>query len=475
MDIRGKLQPARRNLVNAENVLREAAKTYPSLKGPGRAFGRIARAANRPLRIAMLGETNSGKSSLANLLAGSPALPTDPVANTKLPALLKYAPELSLSAVHRSGRRTGIPLCQNIAEATAVLNGNSADGSLPGIGDAEAAGIKYLELGLPSDMLRSAEFMDLPAGHEGIAGLGIDAAIWTTVATQAWRETERAKWMKIPQAVRSRSLLAVTFCDLIAGGEDDRKRLRARLEISAKPYFQDICFITNGDEISSIAALANMALFAQVHDLARDFSAQRAAKAMAIARRVAKNTFDKLEDSAERDATASIARKFAPEAVSGLLGEDLPAASNRPLAEEGLEKPPAIPGPRTPGAATKTPRRKQAPAPHPSAPDQGSKGRSHGVAIGTAFVLGGFAVAGALQMGLWAPRKVAVSDPASNASEAVGQASTEVRRKADAEAAAVEARRKAEAEAAAVEARGKAEAEAAAVEARRKAEPKPPP
>ena len=243
------------------------------------------------------------------------ALPTHPVETTRLPGLLKYAPVLSVTAVCGNGERIDIPLGRNIAEA---IDAHRYDGGLSGDGSGGPAGIEYIELGLPSALLRSVEIVDFPAGRMDVAGLGMDAAIWTTVATQAWRESERARWLEVPPAVRARSLLAVTFCDLIAG-ESDRKKLRARLETTAKQYFQDICFVTNGDEKPSTAASANMVLFARVQDLARDFAAQRQAKATAIARRVAKYTFEKREDNAEREGAAAIARKFAPEAGTGLF------------------------------------------------------------------------------------------------------------------------------------------------------------
>ena len=463
MDIEGKPRSAERGLVNAEGALREAADAHPFLEGHGRAFRRIARVANRPPRIAILGETNSGKSSLANLLAGIWVLPAHPVETTRLPGLLKYAPVLSVTAVCGNGERIEIPLGRNIAEAM-----HRYDGGPSGDGSGGPAGIEYMELGLPSALLRSVEIVDFPAGRMDVAGLGMDAAIWTTVATQAWRESERARWLEVPRAVRARSLLAVTFCDLIAG-ENDRKKLRARLEISAKQYFQDICFVTNGDEKPSTAASANMVLFARVQDLARDFAAQRQAKATAIARRVVKYTFEKREDS-EREAAAAIARKFAPEAGTGLFPGDWAAGLNSPVLEAGLEKPPVTPGRRNPGAAAKTPGRKLAVAPHSSAPGQSLKERPASIAAVAMFVLVGFAAAAAFHLALMGTGKVAVSNSAPGASEAAGQASAEARGKAEAEAAAAESRREAEVEAAAAEARGKAQAEAVAAEARKKAE-----
>ena len=131
MGTQGKLRFAAQSLVDAEDILRKAADAYPFLDGPGRAFQRMAKAANRPLRIGILGEANSGKSSLANLLAGVSALPADPVANTRLPALLKYAAKPSVTAIYESGERIAFPVRQNVAQVVAAIQDSGGKGYLP--------------------------------------------------------------------------------------------------------------------------------------------------------------------------------------------------------------------------------------------------------------------------------------------------------------------------------------------------------
>jgi ribosome biogenesis GTPase A len=130
MDIEGKLQLAAQGLANAEGILRRAADAYPFLDGPGRAFRRMAQAANRPLRIGTLGEANSGKSSLANLLAGASVLPADPVLNTALPSLLKYASKPSVTVIFESGRRVAFPAGQNVAQVIANIQDEAVKGNL---------------------------------------------------------------------------------------------------------------------------------------------------------------------------------------------------------------------------------------------------------------------------------------------------------------------------------------------------------
>ncbi len=286
MDIERKLRSAAQNLTNAESVLRRAADAYPFLDGPARAFRHLAKAANRPLRIGIFGEQNSGKSSLTNLLVGVSVLPADPVANTKLPVLLKYGPTPSVAAIYESGEKITFPVRQSVARLIASIEESGGKSNLPAGRSVPSGCVKWLEADFPSTILRSVEILDLPANYRASPGCSVDAAIWTTVATQAWRESERALWSKLPESFRSRSLLAVTFCDLAGAKQNNLKRLRARLDTSAKPHFREICFVANGGEDLAAAAAKNKVLFTQIQHLAQEFTAARLGKAMAIARRL---------------------------------------------------------------------------------------------------------------------------------------------------------------------------------------------
>ncbi len=468
MDTQGKLRFAAQSLVNAEDILRRAADAYPFLDGPGRAFGRMAKAANQPLRIGILGEANSGKSSLANLLAGVSALPTAPVANTRLPTLLKYAPKPSVTAIYESGERIAFPVHQNVAQVVASIQESAAKSCLPTGKSVPPGSVKILEVGLPSDILRSVEILDLPVGHRGVPGYGMDAAIWTTVAAQAWRESERAQWTKLPQAVRSHGLLAVTFSDLVAGGENNPKRLQARLETSAKPHFRGICFVANGDLDPAAAASRNKVLFVQIQFLAQQFAAERFGKAMAIAHRVLAKATAKSRPRTEPERNGLGGHAVA-EAIGGLFDGDRVAALKRPLPEGGLEKPPILRSWEISGAAAKTAARRTA---HPSpswAAGKFSKERPRWMTIGAAAAVAVIATSVAIQPGLIGTGKSPVSSPLPSASKAVEQSAVEkaeTRRKAEAEAATAEARGMAVAEAAAAEERRVAQAEAATAQAR---------
>jgi hypothetical protein len=161
--------------------------------------------------------------------------------------------------------------------------------------------IVRIEVGLPSETLRWIEILDFPGSANplfptdllAVLRHGIDAAIWATVATQAWRETERTAWLGLPQRIRSRGLLAVTHCDLIAT-EEDLKKLRTRLETSAQPRFQGMCFVAArpAHAISSHDGPAHLS--SQIWQMAQRFSAERLSKAMLMTRHLAARTFERL-------------------------------------------------------------------------------------------------------------------------------------------------------------------------------------
>jgi hypothetical protein len=275
------LQSFTRTLGNAHDLLHRAEKSYPILKTSRRALRRVAWVISRPLRVAILGESNSGKSSLANLILGNVTLPTLPVANTRLPTLLQYASTPYANALYTNGERF----------------------ALSASGNASPEAIVRIEVGLPSETLRWIEILDFPGSANplfptdllAVLRHGIDAAIWATVATQAWRETERTAWLGLPPRIRSRGILAVTHCDLIASGED-LKRLRARLEASAQPHFQGMCFVTSkpGHAVGSQEANGAAHLNSLIWHMAQRFSAERLEKAMLMTRHLAAQAFEQL-------------------------------------------------------------------------------------------------------------------------------------------------------------------------------------
>ncbi len=273
------LQSLMRDLDLAYEALNGAAQSYSVLRTPSRAIQLIRLAASRPVRIAILGEANSGKSSIANLLTGGVTLPALPFANTRLPTLLYYAQAPAVHAAGAGGKRLPLSIRDQSMGLEAIR----------------------LEVGLPSAILRGIEILDCPGSGNPLFPScpktalqhGVDAAIWATVATQAWRETERLAWTGLPLRVRSRGVLAVTHCDLIQT-ETDFEKLRSRLRPIADEHFSAVCF-TSAARSAAPAQAGAAGLLAAVETLSQRIKEEHAEKALDLTRRLATRTLARLE------------------------------------------------------------------------------------------------------------------------------------------------------------------------------------
>ncbi len=284
MEPRAGLQSLIEDLAAAQDLLQRTAHAHPAVYAATRTLQRIARVLNRPFRIAVLGESNSGKSTIANFIAGEMALPALPVANTRLPTLLHYAPVPFVEALHETGRRSAL----------------APDDELP------LEDILRLEVGLPSEALRGIEILDFPGSanplfHACVSTAlrhRIDAAIWATVATQAWRETERQAWLKLPQRIKSRGILAVTHRDLIRSG-DDFAKLKARLQAVQQEHFGALCFVA-AEATHAVAGSPHPAagLLLEVRRLVQDFDLRRAGKAVLVTRKIASRALATIDPGA---------------------------------------------------------------------------------------------------------------------------------------------------------------------------------
>lgn len=204
-----------------------SADGYDVLAPGIRALRRLGQCLSRPLKIAIFGEFNSGKSSLANFLAGIESLPTAVISNTRVATILYFAPEPEIFGRREDGVREALSIESDLTDR----------------------GLRQVEVGLPAAALRCVELIDAPSITNAVAA-GVrnlmhshrpDAVIWCTVAPQAWKETERAVWCDIPHLSRRHSLLVATHADLLQ--PEDRNNVRCRLEREAGEHFNHIAMI----------------------------------------------------------------------------------------------------------------------------------------------------------------------------------------------------------------------------------------
>jgi hypothetical protein len=192
-----------------------------------RALRRAEAVLRRPLRLAVVGESNTGKSALTNLLLGLPVLPTLQISNTRVPTLIRYG---------------------DAPRAVGML----ADGAMAHLAEgSQTDALGHVQVQLPLPALRSCEIVDFPGffdpllGYDGVdmSAYRLDAAIWCTFSTQAWKESERSAWRRLPGPAREYGLLAVTNTDRLR--DNQGAKISARLEKVARPDFRDFVLLSS--------------------------------------------------------------------------------------------------------------------------------------------------------------------------------------------------------------------------------------
>ncbi len=195
------------------------------------------------LRIAVVGEFNSGKTTLVNALLGAPVLPTGFTSHTAFPTVVGYAPRPRLAAELAHRRRVAIAW-ERLAE------------------DAPP-GIRRLHVGMPLARLESLKVIDTPGLGRSVDGTDYevlaacrraDAVIWCTPAVQAWKASEERAWLTLPESVRRRGILAVTFLDAV-GSAANARRVMARLDAEAGALFRRVVAARAYDDMPLAAAL----------------------------------------------------------------------------------------------------------------------------------------------------------------------------------------------------------------------------
>jgi hypothetical protein len=275
------LGAARERLV--ETRLTDTALTY-CIAG----LARMEEALRRPLRVVILGEYNSGKTSVADLLIGSGLLPTSVVSNTNMPVLMTFAETAAIHGITQAGTRIRVDGDEN--DPLTDLS------------------FRALQVALPLERLRAYQILDTPPSATPATFVEeADIVIWCTVATRAWTESERALWSTLPQRCCRNALLVATHKDSLQIAEDIA-HVTKRLESLTKGLFRDVVLVAaegpDGDEIESGAK----ALRDGVEALAFEIADRRTQKAEKIVRRLARLTFHHLSSSQIRaDATPVLA------------------------------------------------------------------------------------------------------------------------------------------------------------------------
>lgn len=194
---------------------------------------------SRAPRISVLGEYNSGKSTLINVLIGTKVLPTSIDANTRLPIRIFQSAQPYFAVEMDDHKRFEVMADQLDSKLLAKAS--------------------MLHVGLPLSRLESYELVDTPglaSGDPGMCQSAMDTcrqshlAIWCSTAMQAWKASELGVWQGLPKRLRTNGILVVTFKDAIASPQDEG-RLWGRINAEAAPHFAKVVMVSARDAITA--------------------------------------------------------------------------------------------------------------------------------------------------------------------------------------------------------------------------------
>lgn len=199
-----------------------------------KAWERIENWSRRKPVFALMGEFSAGKSTLMNFLLRSDALPTQ-VTATQLPPVWFSWGKQSAYVQRPDGSRDTIGLDQ--LESV-------------GVNDAQ-----FVRIFLQSDILEAVDLIDTPGISDPKISDDVwrravgqaNGVLWCTHATQAWRETERATWVSLPERLQHNSLLLVTRADVLDA--KDRQKVLRRVNREAGHLFNRSILFSARDAI----------------------------------------------------------------------------------------------------------------------------------------------------------------------------------------------------------------------------------
>ncbi len=177
----------------------------------------------RKPRIALMGEFSAGKSTLSNLLMGARPLPEKVTATRLSPVWIS----LGTDAPYRVD-----------------VDGTTEPVSLDHLEDIPVEETRVIRLFMRSDILEVCDLIDFPGISDPNMSsevwermlTEIDAVIWCTHATQAWRQSEAAVWETMPDLIKQNSVLLITRYDKLTN-EKDRQRVFKRVSRETRGQF----------------------------------------------------------------------------------------------------------------------------------------------------------------------------------------------------------------------------------------------
>lgn len=187
--------------------------------------------AERAPCIVVAGESNSGKSSVVNLILRQPVLPVSAA-----------AADIALTSLYPAARRG----FRALGPGGRLLEHATAEGlfAQPGLARVEVEVVQADAAPLVIHEVALAQ--DRPTTEPQRAALAAaDLLIWCTMAQRAWSRTEISLVDALPARLQGAALLAVTRCDLLPDS-NARQRVRDRLVRETRGRFAAIAMLDSG-------------------------------------------------------------------------------------------------------------------------------------------------------------------------------------------------------------------------------------
>ena len=178
--------------------------------------------------IVVAGEFEVGKSSVVNALVRRTLIPNDPGFVNRPLVRVRHA-------------------LNTIVHAELVDGSFLEAGSIAEIVEREDVVVCTLYTPLPG--MEAVEIVEIP--FSPVSGFdpnhlpimqGSSLFIWVTIASQAWRLSEKTVVQGLPDEMRERSVLAITRADKLRS-EEDLDRIETRLQKEAAPFFNELVFV----------------------------------------------------------------------------------------------------------------------------------------------------------------------------------------------------------------------------------------
>jgi hypothetical protein len=194
-----------------------------------------------------------------------------------------------------------VPVLVSYAESAALfgVDTNGIQIRIDGNEDDALTDLDYraVEIRLPLPWLQHHQLLDTPATQTpAVFAADADIAIWCTVATRAWTESDRNLWSTVPSRCHKHALLVATHKDSFYSDDDCAQVLR-RLTSVSRGLFREVLLVSaadpdaeNDEARDPAETLASDAatVRAAIETSAQSIRERRLAKARRITRRLAR-------------------------------------------------------------------------------------------------------------------------------------------------------------------------------------------